>query len=136
MNATLGHWAFLAEQAYFYIMRPFHGAAEWVRWKFRPGSLTTCVACGSVAQWLYPSSRPRMDYCDECVGRGCSCNIIDRSIKGKLITEVNASGIELIWTDYGDVEPEQYRDDRGRLLPCCDFMFCRWGFRRRDPEEG
>jgi hypothetical protein len=38
--------------------------------------------------------------------------------------------VELVWTDYGDVEPEQYLDERRRLLPCVDYWFLRYGWRR------
>ena len=35
-------------------------------------------------------------------------------------------GVELVWIDFGGVEPEQRRDQLGRLLPCCEFEFYRF----------
>ena len=64
-----------------------------------------------------------------------NCNIIDSTITGTTVTETDANGVELVWTDYGDVEPEQRRDKRGRLLPCCEYDFYRWGWPRNQFQE-
>lgn len=68
-------------------------------------------ACGKLATWHYmPSCSDDCDgfycectrgMCDECVPRGCSCNLIDGS--------------------ENSTSDEEFRDDLGRLLPCCEW---------------
>jgi hypothetical protein len=49
-----------------------------------------------------------------------------------VIDPPNENDEELVWTVYeGEDEPEPYRDQQGRLLPCCEFMFDRWGWQKR-----
>jgi hypothetical protein len=56
-----------------------------------------CDKCHSkIATWEYQPSDDYTYYCEDCVPRGCSCNIDPE-------------------TD------EPYKDDQGRLLPCCEF---------------
>ena len=58
-----------------------------------------CDKCHSkTATWEYQPSDDYKDhyFCEDCVPRGCSCNIDP---------DTN----------------EQYTDDQGRLLPCCEF---------------
>jgi hypothetical protein len=125
----------MAEQVYYDLTRPGRRLLQRGRWTLLPRSLATCMKCGALAQWRYAPSGPRMDYCDDCVPRGCSCNVIDHTLPAETIIDPpDANGVELVWTDYGGVEPEQHRDGRGRLLPCCEFEFDRWGWRQR-PEK-
>jgi hypothetical protein len=124
-----------AGQLYYRLTRPLRRLAQWARWTLLPRSLETCIECGAPAQWNYVPAGPRADCCDECVPRGCDCNIIDSAITGTTVTETDANGVELVWTDYGDVEPEQRRDKRGGLLPCCDYDFYRWGWPRNQFQE-
>lgn len=59
-----------------------------------------CDKCQSPAIWYYmPSSD--IQYCDECVPRGCSCNIFDNE------------------------SDEEYVDDFGRKYPCVEYMECK-----------
>ena len=54
-----------------------------------------CSKCGSkTAQWIYGPDGCMM--CDDCVPRGCSCNVDDET--GKECT-----------------------DDKDRLYPCCEW---------------
>ena len=58
-----------------------------------------CFKCPKMAVWWYMPGRQNSDsdyYCDNCVSRGCSCNIIP------------------------DTEEEEI-DDQGRFLPCCEY---------------
>lgn len=56
--------------------------------------LVPCANCKEFAEWFGPS----VDYCDICIPRGeCSCT-----------TDENGN---------------QERDEQGRLLPCCDFIW-------------
>ena len=69
-----------------------------------------CAKCGAMAVWYYvPSSTGgNRGYCDSCVSRGCSCNLV-----------IDESGVET---------EEQVRDDTGRLLPCCEYDYDADGF--------
>lgn len=74
-----------------------------------------CQTCGALAVWELAPADSFGEYCDDCVPRGCSCNVID----------------------YDDPRPDapQHTDEQDRLLPCCEFW--RWpdGFEPGDPEE-
>lgn len=66
-----------------------------------------CCECSSIAIWFYPSSSDSSpgNYCDEHVPReGCSCNL-------------NEAG-------------EFYKDERGRDLPCVDYMYFEEGINK------
>jgi hypothetical protein len=59
-----------------------------------------CDKCDKHAIWFYPGGTEENkapQYCDDCVPRGCSCNVL-------------SCGVEAV-------------DDDGRLLPCCDYMY-------------
>jgi hypothetical protein len=117
---------------YLDLSRPIWRLYWSTRWRFFRQSFQRCDRCEEAAQWSEGSSTPGRYYCDTCVPRGCDCNIKDRSIPSKLVFDPpNALGEQLIWVDYGDLEPEQYRDEKGRLLPCCDFLYFRWGYSRQ-----
>lgn len=56
--------------------------------------------------WVYtPSDGKDSDrhFCEDCVSRGCSCNIDSDT----------------------DIE---YRDEAGRLVPCCEYDYCETGY--------
>lgn len=56
-----------------------------------------CDKCHcKIARWEYIPHSWRY-YCDDCVPRGCSCNLDD-------------NGVEI-------------RDEQGRLLPCCEYDY-------------
>ena len=67
--------------------------------------------CGRFATWCNVSSD--VIRCDDCVPRGCSCNII-------LTDELDEDGncIPVLDKDGNCVEET---DERGRLLPCCEW---------------
>jgi len=73
-----------------------------------------CFKCKQMATWYYmPASvdkhKPSSYYCDDCVSRGCGCNIID---------------------DTGtDPTYEQYKDLTGRELPCCEYNYNEEGYK-------
>lgn len=65
-----------------------------------------CNICKcKTATWEYIPCGWRY-YCDDCVPRGCSCNII--SEEGEETVEAT--------------------DELGRLLPCCEFSYSRNGW--------
>ena len=69
--------------------------------------LAQCQNCGKLAVWDYAPSGGIGEYCDDCVPRGCSCNIIE-------------------WDDPRALE--QHKDELGRLLPCAEYWFMADGF--------
>ena len=65
-----------------------------------------CNKCPNQAVWHYTPSDAEKYYCDLCIKRGCDCNIID---------------------PYG-FDLEEYKDEQGRLLPCCEYDYDENGF--------
>jgi hypothetical protein len=65
--------------------------------------MISCCKCKEDATWFYGPLDDRKEryFCDNCIKRGCSCNIID--------------GIE-------------QTDDMGRKLPCCEYNYSEDGF--------
>lgn len=61
-----------------------------------------CDICRcKIATWEYIPSDFRY-YCEDCIPRGCSCNIQEDGTEEK--------------------------DDKGRLLPCCEYSYSPNGF--------
>lgn len=109
-----------------------------------------CSCCGNKAVWLYmPGRIGKVYYCDECVPRGCSCNLLNleefpNSNNG--ITPVmywNSDDVKrYIWGDIDNNEFEELGvlekkdnstyyeilDDRGRREPCCEYEYSGNGF--------
>lgn len=84
--------------------------------------------CGKVATWEYvPSTKLHPYYCDDCVPRGCSCNV-----------EYTINSPAAIENGYGEDPPTNhnnwkwidkgiswvYTDEKGRELPCIEFEQC------------
>jgi len=71
--------------------------------------------CGKIAVWVYMPGKGIWACCDDCVPRGCSCNSIiikpDNELTGTI--------------EFSD---EQERDNKGRLLPCCEWIYDKDGF--------
>ena len=74
-----------------------------------------CDKCDAMAIWLYMPSDSNSYYCDNCIKRGCSCNII--------------------YDDLGEPTEEEFTDERGRLLPCCEYIDNEEGFEINLDEE-
>lgn len=102
-----------------------------------------CCKCGKTATWLYmPDSNSERWYCDDCVNRGCTCNVHDLNYNGEPGTSDN-----IIWwpketydkafkndennkiEDLGTKErmPDsfyyEYLDEKGRRYPCCEYWY-------------
>ena len=63
-----------------------------------------CEICIAKSTWIYMPSGE--EFCDNCVPRGCSCNL------------------EPIDGDWDNQNPENWtenKDELGRLLPCCEY---------------
>lgn len=74
--------------------------------------MTNRCDCGNIAVWLYMpsySGEQHNDfYCDDCVPRGCSCNMEPIDGNHENLAEDN-------WA-----EPV---DDKGRKYPCCEYSY-------------
>jgi len=67
------------------------------------GMKRLCNYCKTkMAVWVYMPKDDRW-YCDDCISRGCSCNIDPDT-------------------------HEEDRDEQGRLLPCCEYEYDAEGF--------
>jgi len=68
--------------------------------------------CGKRAVWLYMPDTDEKGgndyYCDDCVPRGCSCNLEPKD------------------NNYENQSPDNWYqplDDKGREFPCCEFFY-------------
>lgn len=79
-----------------------------------------CNKCNRIAVWHYAPSDGKGNYCDDCVPRGCSCNIIIEQFEmSELPSPLNLESIEAI-------------DKFGRLFPCCEYDYNVKGFNQED----
>lgn len=71
-----------------------------------------CHNCPKPAVWEYGPSTERKDiyFCDDCVPRGCSCNV----------------------KDYNDPNSPQETDEFGRFLPCVEYWYYERGCLKLD----
>jgi len=94
--------------------------------------------CGSDAVWLLMSASEAHSnpfYCDNCVPRGCSCNMrsIDISTYDSLDNDM-PEGIENKDWRWVSEDTENflkywtYIDEFGREYPCCEFDYEEDGF--------
>jgi hypothetical protein len=73
--------------------------------------------CGKIAVWEY-MPKSYVYKCDDCVPRGCSCNI-------QYSFDSNNELVPLLDDDGNYVEE---RDFEGRLVPCCEWCYDELGF--------
>lgn len=117
-----------------------------------------CSKCGKMATWLYmPSTKGRYFYCDDCVPRGCECNVYNikdfpKSENGitqtiywnkeeyekYFISENHYSNEEVIKGGSPNKKDDslyyEILDDFGRREPCCEFVYSNDGFELEIPE--
>ncbi len=74
--------------------------------------MTDYCDCGRIAVWVYMPSHEGPEtndfYCDDCVPRGCSCNMEPKD------------------GDHENSDPSNWEeplDDKGRKYPCCEFFY-------------
>lgn len=89
-----------------------------------------CCKCGKVAQWCYMPGGEC--YCDDCVPRGCSCNVDNVIEFGE-----PSPDRPVVWFTEDDLQMEspgrtertpdciyyEYLDEQGRRSPCCEYMW-------------
>ena len=98
-----------------------------------------CSKCDNMAVWLYmPSSKGRVFFCDNCVPRGCSCNVDNIKEFGEPTNQnimwwSKDSTIEKLDND-GSLEKSENSfyyeilDDENRRSPCCEFEYDEDGY--------
>lgn len=87
--------------------------------------------CGKMATWVYmPASEYHINpyYCDDCVPRGCTCNVYNINEEWcDLPEDYEIEGVDWMWIDEEKTAYE-YVDEKGRSFPCCEFMEDEEGF--------
>lgn len=93
-----------------------------------------CCKCGAPTKWVYgPSNERELKdnfFCDDCVPRGCSCNVVyhlfDEDEKYEdLEPELDDNGLPIPYLDT-DGSPMQHKDAQGRKLPCIEYDSRDW----------
>lgn len=98
-----------------------------------------CSKCDNIAVWLYmPSNKGRVFFCDNCVPRGCSCNVDNIKEFGEPTNQhvmwwSKDSTIEDL-DNNGSLEKSENSfyyeilDDENRRSPCCEFEYDEDGY--------
>lgn len=103
-----------------------------------------CSECDNIAQWCY---LPNCDvetlkgfYCDECVPRGCTCNILDFELFGEPDENKNVGFYDKDEKNFDekDMYKErkdstfyyEYLDEKCRRFPCCEYDYSEDGFEK------
>lgn len=108
-----------------------------------------CGRCNKTATWLYlPSSSGINFFCDDCVPRGCTCNVMGLDIEEP---DEQLSNCTVWWSKEtyqncfeNNIDPMEHcthvreensyyyeiLDEKGRREPCCEFDYSECGFER------
>lgn len=111
------------------------------------GKKHKCSHCGKMATWLYmPSSHGMKFFCDDCVSRGCTCNVMDLDMGEP---DENLSKHTIWWSKEAyqycftnKIDPIKYcthkrkndsyhyeiLDENGRRSPCCEYEYSQDGY--------
>jgi hypothetical protein len=80
--------------------------------------------CGKIATWLYMPAEEDWFCCDDCVPRGCSCNV---DLKEEFFTDdLTQEKYDELCKDENNLE--ELFDDKGRQFPCCEWWYDKEGF--------
>lgn len=110
-----------------------------------------CSCCNKIATWIYmPSGDGKRWYCDDCVPRGCTCNLHDLNFNGNPNEKTKTiwwskDAYDKQWKEDDTVSLEslatkermpdsfyyEYVDEKGRRSPCCEF----WSVDGEEVEE-
>ena len=96
--------------------------------------------CKKEATWCYMpgySENQNPYWCDDCVPRGCTCNMY--SIKEEYRNKPEGEeGVDWQWVEEEGYEPNTYWqniDEKGRAYPCCEYDYEEEGFYKEDFED-
>lgn len=117
-----------------------------------------CSCCNNKAVWEYmPSHNGKIFYCDNCVPRGCTCNLFNieeipetefhnkinnikfwdtESVKKYTNGEISDEEFDNLGSLEKKVNSTYYEilDEYGRRLPCCEYDYNEDGFEIEVPE--
>lgn len=82
--------------------------------------------CGKLATWIYMPSDNDWACCDDCVPRGCTCNI---NLKENLTFNTEEEYNILCSNPDNLIED---LDERGRKYPCCEWWYNEEGWDKDD----
>lgn len=97
-----------------------------------------CSKCNKIAVWLYmPSSNGRHFFCDDCVPRGCTCNVDNISEFGEPSSKQKVIWWTKIGEEYTFNRPKnafyyEILDEKNRRFPCCEYEYDREGYDLED----
>ena len=78
--------------------------------------------CGRKSVWVYmPGGDYNHHYCDNCVPRGCSCNV--EYLSEEYPTDPPTPEPDGTWKWVEDGVCWEYIDDKGRSYPCCEYDY-------------
>jgi len=82
--------------------------------------------CGKGAKWLYMPgfiSGANPFVCEECIGRGCSCNHRNmlESYEELPTEEDGVEGVDWKWIEKDKIWTTL--DEKGREWPCCEYEY-------------
>lgn len=95
-------------------------------------------SCGKLAVWSYmPSAQSEYPhFCDDCVSRGCSCMEEYDDPKHMPILDtikwLDKSGVLWRWKEKD--KSIEHIDEKGRLLPCCEYFYFKDGIEAEQEE--
>jgi len=81
--------------------------------------LNKCLKCNSTAVWFYAPGVSQ--YCDDHVPRGCTCNKYSVSLNEFSDIPIGVENEDWKW-----IVPNEIWcviDEKGRELPCCEYIF-------------
>lgn len=101
-----------------------------------------CCECNKIAVWSYmPHCNEKTlegFYCDDCVPRGCTCNVYaleEFDITDKKCNIGFYDKNESHFNDENMYNEKQdtsfyfeYLDEKGRRFPCCEYDYCEDGY--------
>ena len=109
-----------------------------------------CSCCDNIAVWLYmPGSKGKIYFCDNCVPRGCSCNLLSltefpktnngitstmywnsNDVNQYILGNINNDEFEALGSKEKKNDSAYYEilDDCGKRNPCCEYEYSSNGF--------
>lgn len=109
-----------------------------------------CSCCNEKAVWLYmPYCKGKIYFCDNCVPRGCFCNLLslvefpkanngitpvmywnNNDINQYILGNINGKNFERLGSKERKDDSTYYEilDDCGRRNPCCEYEYSYEGF--------
>lgn len=84
--------------------------------------------CGKMVVWSYMPQHEgeNLDFCNDCVPRGCSCNDIAYLLDGSEPTS------EQLCDDDTEIIYIQAEDSNERYYPCCEYWYDEEGWEDED----